>query len=641
MKKLFALLFSFQLIISPVVLANSNTPSAEEDAYKTTGTGSKGGYDFYVNQVMTIATSAIGSSILSQCLEGMKIPSIATFMGGSLTHILSEISAAEDKNQKRQQKLKDLVIIEEKLAKKGDSFQKDALLAQLREEEDVRDFLENRVIWMSAITAIYGTAMGLAIAEETAGLTSGGSIAKAACFAYAGACTVGYAACFADCGRGIVGAFGQLKAISTMPDPAARTAITAFCTSIGPALAGCQGLVQTYMSWAYGACQMIPVDGGASQLSWGGLLTLGYGVAASLAGGKQGQISQYGTMLVGLVSMLVPSFSKLVVQMYQFPIPRSITFGAATFFAGTVLSGLINRLNKAKENVKKLENAYNKFVIESNGTNSGTENLELTDPTNVGQNQNSAGPKRGTLKDLAKGLKPKRCLSKGSKGFEISEKGCANPFRIPKSPFAKFNLPTLSKVGSLTTDMVNALAAGDEAGAVKMSTEIGSYAAKVTKEVDALKAQHNELMKRNKQKPVDFDKSVKDQVASMQATLNSTAKQNKINLADLGKGDSVLAEPTKAPEAITATSSRVPAPQELAVPALSLGRDETVAEETAALRPEAPSDSLDNYESTAEDINKAPEVSIFKQLSNRYILNYTKIFERKKAPEPVPEDAKN
>lgn len=639
MKKLFAILFSFQLILAPV--AYSNTPGTEEDAYTTTGTGSKGGYDFYVNQVMMIATSAIGSSILSQCLEGIKIPSIATFMGGSLVHILSEILAAKDKNDKRHQKLKDIEILEEKLAKKGDSFQKDALYAQLKEEEDVRDFLQNRVIWMSAITAIYATAMGLAIGEETAGLASGGGIAAAACASYAGACTLGYAACLGHCVGGIAAALGKLKAISTMPDPAARTAVTTFCTSFSPALAGCQGLVQTYLPWAYGACQMLPVDGGTSMFSWGGLLTMGYGLAASQAGSKQGQISQYGTMLVGLVSMLVPSFSKLVVKMYQFPIPRSITFGAATAFSGTVLSGLIVRLNKANKNVKTLENAYNKFVVESNGTNTGTETLEPTDQPGGGGQNNVTGPKRGNLKELAQGLKPKRCLTKGANGFDISEKGCANPFRIPKSPISKFNLPTLSKVGGLTTDMVNALASGDEAGAANISTEIGSYAAKVTKEVDALKVQYNELMKKNKQNPVDFDKSIKEQVASMQATLNATAKQNNVNLADLAKGDNTLSEPEKAAEDIKATTVQAPEVQ-VPAPDLSLiNSEETVADENSIIKPSSSEDNLDNYESNEGDINKAPDVSIFKQLSNRYILNYTKIFERKKAPEPVPEEAKN
>jgi hypothetical protein len=640
MKKLFALLFSFQLIISPVVLANSNIPGTEEDAYTTTGTGSKGGYDFYVNQVMTIATSAVGASILSQCLEGFKIPSISTFMGGSLVHILSEILAGKEKNEKRQQKLKELEILAENLATKGDSFQKDALHAQLKEEQEVKDFLEKRIIWMSAINVIYLTAMGLAIAEETIGQTAGNSLATAACGTYAGACTVAAAECLPHCLGGIAAAVVELKAISAMPDPAARTAINTLCLTFSPALVGCESLAQQYLLWTYGACQMQPVDGGASMVSWSSLLTLGYGLAASQAGSKQGQVSQYGTMLVGLANMFVPSLSKLVVQMYQFPVPRAITFGAAAVFSKTVLSGLIVRSNKAKKNVETLETSYNKFVVETAGTNQGTETLELADPSQTGQNINS-GPKKRNKKDLAQGLNPKKCLSKGASGFDISEKGCANPFKIPKSDFSKFNLPTLSKVGNLTTDMVNALAAGDEAGAANISTEIGSYAAKVIKEVEALKVQHNELLKKKKQKPVDFDKSIKEQVASMQAALNSTAKQNNVNIAALGKGDSVLAEPAKAPDAINVTSAPVPAAEELAVPALSLGGDETVTEETAALRPEASPDNLDNYESTAEDINKAPEVSIFKQLSNRYILNYTKIFERKKAPEPVPEDPKN
>ena len=68
MKKIFAILFSFQLILSPVVYAQDQNAGLK-DAYLETGTGSQGGYDFYVNQVLVLGTSAIGSSIISRTFK--------------------------------------------------------------------------------------------------------------------------------------------------------------------------------------------------------------------------------------------------------------------------------------------------------------------------------------------------------------------------------------------------------------------------------------------------------------------------------------------------------------------------------------------------------------------------------------------
>ena len=76
----------------------------------------------------------------------------------------------------------------------------------------------------------------------------------------------------------------------------------------------------------------------------------------------------------------------------------------------------------------------------------------------------------------------------------------------------------------------------------------------------------------------------------------------------------------------------------VAEPKLDFGSaEETEVVDTAVKTDEQ---SLDDFESTEQDVSKKSEVSIFKQLSNRYILNYTKIFERKKEPVAVPEEPK-
>jgi hypothetical protein len=76
----------------------------------------------------------------------------------------------------------------------------------------------------------------------------------------------------------------------------------------------------------------------------------------------------------------------------------------------------------------------------------------------------------------------------------------------------------------------------------------------------------------------------------------------------------------------------------------NIGGDEAVGDE-AMIDPNANGnvasldESLNDFESTESDISKDPEVSIFKQVSNRYFLNYTKIFQRKEINPPLAEPA--
>jgi hypothetical protein len=647
MKKIFAIIMSFQLILMPVAFAADTpayggytVPGTEEastgasDAYKKTGTGASGGYDFYVSQIMTLATSAIGGSIISQCLEGLKTPSIATFMAGSVVHMMSEILGAKAKNERHHKKLSDLRLKIEDLKKEGDVSQKAALEAMLVEEKDTLKFLENRKKWMIAVTVIYTAAMGLAIAEEVYGLASGSSTAGVACTAYTASCTVGAAFCGTHCTSGVTAAIAKAKAVTSLPS--ARTTLTALCTSFTPALAGCQGFVQTYLNLVYGSCLMLPTDGGASMLSWGTLLSLAYGFGSSKLGAGGGQISQYGSMLITLLNMFVPSFSKLVVSMYNFPIPRSITFGAAAVFSGTVTAGLATREGKARGNVSDLENVIREFKVNTEGT----EGIAVAEVATETDDETQDPKKKKEPKKLAIDKK-KECFSKGSKGFELSSAGCARPIKITKSNFGQFKFPAIGKVGSMSESMAEALASGNDAQAAEIAGEIGAYAARVKAETDQLKAAYNNIEKKNNRPTKDFDKSIKDQVASLQTSLNQAAAKNNFNLASMAKlsGDEVTTDKSSDTPVVTTSAGEPAVVLPDADPLAGMqGSEEAVEPLAAETKAEQ---SLDEFESTEQDVSKRPEVSIFKQLSNRYILNYTKLFERKKDPEVIEEPRGN
>lgn len=93
------------------------------------------------------------------------------------------------------------------------------------------------------------------------------------------------------------------------------------------------------------------------------------------------------------------------------------------------------------------------------------------------------------------------------------------------------------------------------------------------------------------------------------------------------------------PEVTTATGG--PAVAVPTDPLAGFGTEETPVDDMSGVAAVKADQSLDEFESTVEDINKKPDVSIFKQLSNRYILNYTKMFDRKKEPEVAEEPKKN
>ena len=71
------------------------------------------------------------------------------------------------------------------------------------------------------------------------------------------------------------------------------------------------------------------------------------------------------------------------------------------------------------------------------------------------------------------------------------------------------------------------------------------------------------------------------------------------------------------------------------------GTDPAAVSDSGVAGPTEVAQSLDDFESPEQDISKKSDVSIFKQLSNRYILNYTKIFDRRKEPVPADEAEKN
>jgi peptidoglycan hydrolase-like protein with peptidoglycan-binding domain len=627
MKKLFAILMSFQLILSPLAFAAEPVV----DAYNKSGTNSAGGYDFYMNQILVLGTSAVGSSIISQCPAGMKIPSIATFMAGSLVQIIAEIAAAVEKKEETEEKkmkMADLKKMADIEIKDGltvtDDTQKELMEARMKEEESVLKFVSKRKGWMIAITTIYTAAMGLAILEETTGLASGTSTATAACATYTASCTAGAAFCGPHCAAGVTAAIVKIKAVQSLPQ--ARALLTAECAPYLPS-PGCQAFAQWYLSLVYGACLVLPPDGGALSLSWGTALTLGYGIGMSAVGGGAGELSQYGSMILMVLPLVIKGFNKIVMKAYNFPIPRAITFGAAAALSGLVTAGLAHREKVAKANIEKLRKAIDAYKV---GTTVTTE--VTTGPSAVVDPAGTYNPLKASNYLIKPPSSGRKCASKSGGAFSISSANCKNPLRISKSNFGKVRFPGMNKVGMMSENLAEALANGNNAGAASMAGQIAGLAGRIKLETKAIQDQFNAIQKKNGRPTTDFDKSVKAQVAAMQASFKGAAAASKMDMSGLGSSSTPDDPADETSDSTDVTSVGVPG---VDIPSDGMGGF-SMEDEMGPLE-EKTGETLEDFESTEHDVSKQSEVSIFKQLTNRYILNYTKIFERKKETEVVNE----
>ncbi len=637
----------FQLIVSPVAFAeDENIPGTEEndgsgvvkDAYKKTGNESKGGYDFYTSQIAMIAESALGSTILAQCLEGLKTPSISTFMAGSVVHIGSELLGAKAKNERNKKKIADLKLEDADLVKKGDTNQLNSLKAFLQEEKDTRDFLRQRKNWMIAVDVIYAAAVGLAIAEEFTSLgaatTSGTTLCTALATTYAtstcGATGPGVAACMlieeplhltactAVMGTGDIAgkafvAHSKARAIaqSTCATPPTSPSYTTACTSY----------FQTAFGIVYGACQ--PPNPAVTGLRaiFPKALGLAYGFVAGMANTEGG-------MLTTVISLAVTLLGSYVEQAFNFPIPRSITFGALLVLSGVNTAGLAQRENISEANIKKIENAIAQFVLTTDGTKDGV----INDPKAEGSYLTIPKKPSNYLERLATG--PRSCIGAN---MNMSPEACKNRLKIGRPRFNNgMNIPNLSNVANLSADMAQAMADGDHAKAAAISGKIGSMAASVKKTSEDLKAKYNAYLKLKGKPTIDFNKRIKDQVASIQGAVSKAAASQGMNLGSSGKSslsESEVSKDTGVPVVNTASVGGVAQP--VFDPLAGMGATEDLGLETAATKADP---TLDDFESSVQDVARKDDVSIFKQLSNRYILNYKNIFDTKKAPEAVPEE---
>ncbi len=401
------------------------------------------------------------------------------------------------------------------------------------------------------------------------------------------------------------------------------------CTSNPLTISGCS-------HWVSAACN------GAMCLPPATLLTkalaVAYGFGTSMAGG--GAISSYGSMLYGGLTLLMPTLSTKVSVAYQFPKARIATFGAGTALSLMVVKELNGIEKELDENIKDLESVLANLkekTEDPNGLKDGAGSVDLA-KDNINLMQGSGNVKRMAVGDDLN----KHCWGKNSEGTQTySSDVCNNSLKLSRPKYnSKFNLPTLQSVANTGTDMAQAVANGDMAAA-----NLASNAMRVKQIKDNLLKQLNEQNKKLGKEPYDYEKEVNNTLASMRDSLNKGGAGQAGNLAGFGSGvpsSSLDAKPSDeayqeiktsgSDEAIAADAGQADGVQ-FDINEGS-GESDTFDLGDAAL---AEAHSLEDFETQESDILAKPEESIFKQLSNRYLLNYNRIFDTKPA---TPAEAK-
>lgn len=370
-------------------------------------------------------------------------------------------------------------------------------------------------------------------------------------------------------------------------------------------------------------------DGAASASLVTKGLTAAYAFGVGNAGG--GPISTYGGMGVALAS-LVPSIGAKVVTFYQTPKNRAITFGAAAALSGGVIMGLGGAEKQITSNIKDLEKLLADFKQKTHDENG---NLLGSTEAGHGSVYDQDKSNQYAIKTLNGQELAKHCWQNTSQGMNYSEDACKVTAKLNRPKFdMKMNLPTLASVGNSATDLGQAVSDGDMGKADIEAGKLAANAMRMAQIKENIQKQMNDQRKAKGEKPIDFKGEEDKIVASMMTDLNKqsggaaapalASAGNRATLDQLDSGEN-------SPSSTTDSSGKSSA---AGAASNNFKFDEGSANEAIATADDQGSsslpESLDDFEINAGDISKQSEVSIFKQLSNRYLLNYTKIFEKKK-----------
>lgn len=363
------------------------------------------------------------------------------------------------------------------------------------------------------------------------------------------------------------------------------------------------------------------------------------GGSISSSGANNGWITG-GSAIVGGLMLITPvlKFMETIIgPLLETPTGRIFTFGGFTLLTTATIVDLEITQGKVETNINDITNVlitqYPTAPPSGITTGPGAEAVE---------NNISGVSNNNSLKKLDGfyAISSSPCASNSGGGFSVNSSNCKKPMKITRPNLSgAFANNTLQSATAIGTDYVNALAAGDMARAEVLGGQLSNMAGRLQKVRDEALKKYNQVAKEKKKKLIDFDKEVKAFNESMSGKLSKSLASQGIDPQKFNKASSTSVN--KPVASISAQPTTEVAAPEVPVEDVA-STPETPVEEVAQTPAPTLEESLENFESNESDISPQKQVSIFKQVSNRYILNYNRFFKEEEpiaVPAPSPESA--
>lgn len=489
-----------------------------------------GGFGHYSKQLLGIATSIVGSSIIEQCSFGLKIPSIATYMAGSITYLVSEITGGQNQNTEQKERLARIEELKKQIAanKGGGDVQRVLLEQRLKEEQDLSAFVSERITWLTAVMLMYTVAAGLAIMEETQGIAAGVVAANTACSGVAATLCSGtgpgypacyaakYAMCVTSSPTGYAAANGASASPASVPTGQSAAAST------GPNAPGAMGYLTAYLAGAYAGCTPLSLGNVSLGPFSANLISFAYGMGFSM--GENSMVG-YVKLATAILNYLIPGIKQLVVAAYNYPIPRAITFGVSAALVGAIIASLNQIKSQTEGNIAQISKVVDDFKQATNDTNGMKQGSLATNEQGGGNKGNQAEiastntdgksysvGNNGTVTKLNPGVstsKTKQCFANEKGNMSFDSASCSKPVNIkPVVVKVKGNQSTLKTAAGLINEIANDMANGDRTSANLKMGQLNAMASAINSEVDKLKSDYNKNQKKNKKDTLDFDGAI-------------------------------------------------------------------------------------------------------------------------------------
>lgn len=573
MKKLFAIILSLGLIMAPIPSVSTAHAS-----------GQSGGY---LKVLLGMSNGIVGSTILMKCTMGASQPSLVLYLAGSLVYVAAEILGGKNKQKAVGMNAEQLDQLKATM-KEGGDYQRASLEMQLKNEEDNLKHIQKKLQWMNATKVIYTIAAVVAIIEWILSFPP------------------------PPAGIGIL----KTDVGGCVPNPATNIPMET-------AIVAAYSIMQAYAS---------------------------SGMSGAMMAGGMAALKQFAPAIaekLGIVKIM-DTVQEFTISALNSGLGRAAWFGAAALVVTKLTSELQSEAGKIRERIAKIKAILATMSGASNSLAEG--DSETTSGAGDGNDKiDPATGKKYAIKNLPKANEVgKHCFAASGKGMDYSEAGCKSSYRIAKPKMeGQFNIPTITAGTNSSVDMANAIASGDLAGAEIEAGKLANMAGRIDAIHNELKKKADDQLKKMGKKPLDYNAEVARQLASYNDALNkNNPGSGNFSMADFEKtdvGSAEISDSSPVDGSGDVAAAGVNGAPEVVAPGVDLTKLESAADSAGALDPNANadannvaslSDGLNGFESSEGDISKDRDVSIFKQVSNRYFLNYTKLFEKKKVIDP-------